>query len=384
MLQFACPYCNGMFQVEPSMAGGEAMCPICHAVVVVPADIGGFAPPQEHPPAADPFDFMRAKRGGMFEGLDQGPPPEPVADLGPLPTMSAGVAPDMAALVAMGCPYCGSPFQVDAALAGQQAMCPACHGLVVLPDSLAPPEPYGPPPFGGFDGFSGQASLGQAAGGFPTPLAPAPVFPIPATPPAPVTPALTPPAPMPSLPPLAARSSDKVEVPLSARQTTAESSPTPAGAPRTKADVAALLPTESAPLRPVISPAKVDETAPGERTETPASKPKGSSKRSRAEKVAAMLPDVANPDEEVVAERPIAVEEPPDLELEALATAVGSASLDADAQGQSVPRRSAEERARLRRLRTLLLFGVGMLVLVLAAVLLPRMGFLIDIGKSPR
>ncbi len=97
-----------------------------------------------------------------------------------------------------------------------------------------------------------------------------------------------------------------------------------------------------------------------------------------------MLPDVADPDEEVVAERPIAVGEPPDAELEALVAAVGSESAATDAEGNPIPRRSAEDRARLRRLRTLLLFGVGMLVLILAALLLPRIGFLIDIGKAPR
>lgn len=407
MLQFACPYCNGMFQVDPSMAGGEAMCPLCHAVVVVPADIGGFAPPAESRPAApDAFDFTRKRRGGMFEGLDQGPPlPGQLADWKPPQPTHGGALSDAAALVAMGCPYCGSPFQVDPALAGQQAMCPTCQGLVVIPDFSAPEQTYPPQPPGGFPEPPGQPSFGLGPTGFPTPPTSAPAPPLHAPKSYPLQPGfepttaagvpvspLTPPSATFSPPPLTARSFGPADVPLSTRQSVTDKGSTP-NPSQSLSNTAALTPTTSpspparsevaAPLRPVVLPTGEAAVPSTYRPDSP-TKSKAGSKRSRAEKIEAMLPDVADPDEEVVAERPIAVGEPPDAELEALVAAVGSESAATDAEGNPIPRRSAEDRARLRRLRTLLLFGVGMLVLILAALLLPRIGFLIDIGKSPR
>lgn len=44
-LQFTCPHCAGVFQVDSSMSGGQVACPLCHGVVMLPA-MGGATPVQ--------------------------------------------------------------------------------------------------------------------------------------------------------------------------------------------------------------------------------------------------------------------------------------------------------------------------------------------------
>lgn len=44
-LQFTCPHCSGVFQVDSSMSGGQVACPHCRNVVVLPAT-SGAAPVQ--------------------------------------------------------------------------------------------------------------------------------------------------------------------------------------------------------------------------------------------------------------------------------------------------------------------------------------------------
>jgi hypothetical protein len=382
VLQFACPYCTGTFQVDPSMAGSEAMCPMCHGVIVVPSDPSApptaelqyedqFAPPGE----GFDFDFGGKKRRPTFEGLDDNPSPPPrFAEIeesdAKLPY--SGCA---AALLSMACPHCGAPFQVDATLAGQQAMCPTCQGVVVIPDMNVghlqggPPEPSLDP----YAQFGTQTPMPQP----PAPADFAPPFP--AQPSASLTPSMPAPTSNPLPPgfggppldapqpkslrtvaplmpptgaPLPARSSPESDVPLSARQTISASSDEHAGA------------------------------APGVGNDQPIEKAREEKILSRAAKVEAMLPEAADPDEEVVAERPIAAEEPPgdDFALDMAGSNQEATVTDADAPER---RKTAEQRARLRRIRTMLIFAVGMLVLVIAAVVLPRMGYVVDIGKNP-
>lgn len=50
-MQFTCPHCSGVFQVDSSMAGAQVACPQCQGVVAVPA-MGGAAPAQStHQPS---------------------------------------------------------------------------------------------------------------------------------------------------------------------------------------------------------------------------------------------------------------------------------------------------------------------------------------------
>jgi hypothetical protein len=434
VLQFACPYCTGMFQVDPSMAGSEAMCPMCHGVIVVPSDPSD--PPAaedqfagQYEPAGEEFDFNfgRKKRRPTFEGLGESSPESQFADY------------DAAALHSMACPHCGSPFQVEASLAGQQAMCPTCQGVVVIPDVNASQFPSAPPA----PAFDPYAPVG-APPSMPQPLMPqipapqlaalppevpgyvppstdyAPAFLVPPSTPQPTqqVPVQSPrPGPMPaptsnplppgfggppietpgpqpfqSTPPLSARATPAADVPLSTRQSVDSSGSGigPQSGADAKSAINALLPPASASSAPTpILPKSVSaaETLrpipiPSESTLHPSEKKRDDKPQSRAAKVEAMLPEAAAPDEEVVAERPIAVEEPPGEEFGALAVGLNQQATVTDADGEPIRRKTAEERAKLRRIRTTLLFAVGMLILVIAAVVLPRMGYVIDIGKD--
>jgi hypothetical protein len=363
VLQFACPYCNGMFQVDPSLAGGEAMCPICRGVIVVPAD--AFGPPvseEPAPPETNDFDFTGRKRGGMFAGLDDGP--SSGGDSAPaaggrfahlLESPPHDAPPEASSLLAMGCPHCGSPFQVDGSLAGQQAMCPACRGVVVIPDFNATEPGYAPS----------------------YPPSPADSGPLPSPPEIRPTsmPSYSPPGSVPTQPSAQTPHDRTPEAappaPVSLRPPSADVSPS-----------STLLPPPSAqPLAPK-SDTSSDTSTVGDGL--PGDKPTAKQPPSRSAKIDAMLPAVADPDEEVVAERPIAVEQPPEEAFPPLVTDMEANAPLADADGRPIRRLTSAERARIRRVRTMLLFAVGMLVLVLAAVLLPRMGFMFDVGKMSR
>lgn len=453
MLQFTCPYCSGMFQVDPSMAGGEAMCPLCHGTIVVPAE--AFGPPiDEHAPpvATDEFDFGRRKRGGMFDGLDDAPDQSPLDYRGGLAPANGGrfghlhepptmpdAAPGDATPLGMACPHCASPFQVDPAAAGQQVMCPTCRGVITIPDlhgiAGVPPDPaYGIEPGGSSPPLSpgdfGRPPYAAAS----EPLSPTMRNPLPpgmSGPISPPTPAAMPsPATMPTqrepvslrppsadlgppstlLPPqaakpLAAKSVTASEVPLSARQPQSEPGPATPSTKAPKPGLESLLPPQSAepsepgpsgaaPSSPDAAESANDDGA--ETTEAPRplrpaaigtsekypAEDKSSARKpkSRAEKIDAMLPTAADPQEEVMAERPIAVEEPPEEELPSLVTDADTETTEGDAEGVPARRLTAAERAKLRRVRTILLFAVGMLVLILAALLLPRMGYVFDIS----
>lgn len=431
MLQFACPYCNGMFQVDPSMAGGEAMCPMCHGLVAVPAD--AFAPPVSGEPAVESiedYDFRRSKSRGMFEGLDGGG--KTSRRFEGLNDEWAGDAGSQAeTLLPMACPHCGSGFQVDGSLAGQQAMCPACHGLVTIPDEygaaagfaaptpglpppgFSPTEPanFGPlPPQPGFappgftppppvppPGFAPtmppSVPLSTPGSSPPTmnpPVAPTTMNPLPpgfATSPTSQAPASLPTVANPSVPvsasapvaPLTPKSTQPSGVPLSALQPIADRPATnaapqqsrPADAPSksTTSRPVPLSPTPSAGVSSPLKPTAADAPA------TP---------MTRAAKIDALLPEQADPDEEVMAERPIAVEEPPEVGFPPLVVDPDARTPLTDAHGLPMRRPSADERARNYRIRTMLLFGLGMLLLILAAVVLPQLGIVINVGDTPK
>jgi hypothetical protein len=429
-----------MFQVDPSMAGSEAMCPMCHGVIVVPSAPSVPPAAEEHfsepfsaqptPPGEDfDFNFGRKKRRPTFEGLGESLPDSQSAEY------------DAAALLSMACPHCGAPFQVDASLTGQQAMCPTCQGVVVIPDMnagpflSAPPEPsfdpYAPvgaplsmpqplmpqPPEQNFvasppaiPGF-GPPSTGYAPP-FPVPPSvsqptqPVPVHsqrpgPMPAPTSNPLPPGFSGPPmetggsqPLQSTPPLSARAAPSADVPLSARP--AVDSPGSGIGPQSgtgrKSAIESLLPPESVSSTPTLTLPKSVSAAETLRPIPLASesalqtgeKKRDEKPQSRAAKIEAMLPEAAAPDEEVVAERPIAVEEPPGEDFGPLASGLRQEATLTDADGEPIRRKTAEERAKLRRIRTTLLFAVGMLILVIAAVVLPRMGYVIDVGKDPQ
>lgn len=48
-VQFSCPHCRGMFQVDSGMAGQQVACPHCRGLLVVPA-AGGYPGPAPVPP----------------------------------------------------------------------------------------------------------------------------------------------------------------------------------------------------------------------------------------------------------------------------------------------------------------------------------------------
>lgn len=101
-VQFHCPLCRGLFQVDDSLAGIEVNCPHCAGLVTVPSFDAEPPPPQ----------------GDLFQ---------------------------------LSCPICAGEFQVPPEAAGQEVSCPHCYGVVAVPalsdygDSAAPPVPSDQP-----------------------------------------------------------------------------------------------------------------------------------------------------------------------------------------------------------------------------------------------
>ncbi len=112
-MQFHCPYCSGIFQIDPSMAGQEVACPLCDGVVGIPSELD-WGEASSGPDAAPPIPA---------------PPPAPPSNA-----------------FEMSCPLCAGIFQVTADMAGQQVACPHCDGHVTVPwSSSEPAAPPGPP-----------------------------------------------------------------------------------------------------------------------------------------------------------------------------------------------------------------------------------------------
>lgn len=98
-VQFHCPLCDGLFQVDDALSGIEVNCPHCQGLVTVPDFAGPAAPPL-------PSEAMK-----------------------------------------LSCPVCTGPFQVTAELAGQQVHCPHCQQVVTVPDVGGSfPPGYSAPP----------------------------------------------------------------------------------------------------------------------------------------------------------------------------------------------------------------------------------------------
>ena len=104
-VQFHCPLCDGLFQVDDELSGIEVNCPHCQSLVTVP----DFAAPPLPPPESDAFE--------------------------------------------LNCPLCDGPFQVTADMSGQEVSCPHCQETVVVPSlngdnaSFAAPTELFPPGF---------------------------------------------------------------------------------------------------------------------------------------------------------------------------------------------------------------------------------------------
>lgn len=95
-VQLHCPLCDGLFQVDDSLAGIEVNCPHCQGLVAVP-------------------DLSE-------------PPPSSTA-------------------LELSCPVCTGPFQVLSEFAGQQVHCPHCQQVVAVPQwSELSAGGFAPPP----------------------------------------------------------------------------------------------------------------------------------------------------------------------------------------------------------------------------------------------
>lgn len=95
-VQFHCPLCDGLFQVDDALSGIEVNCPHCQGLVMVP-DFAG--------------------------------PPQPTSET-----------------LQLSCPVCTGPFQVTAEMSGQQVTCPHCQQVVAVPELDGFPTGYSPPP----------------------------------------------------------------------------------------------------------------------------------------------------------------------------------------------------------------------------------------------
>ncbi|MCE9545396.1 MAG: hypothetical protein K8T25_07755 [Planctomycetia bacterium] len=115
MLQFQCPHCSGIFQIDSQAAGQQVACPLCQGVVAI----------------------------GQVDG-----PAEPPVAFEPPPVMAPAV-PNVAVVREPGvqqlaCPWCNGSFQVTADMVGQQVACPHCNESVSVP--VAEAGPFDPPP----------------------------------------------------------------------------------------------------------------------------------------------------------------------------------------------------------------------------------------------
>lgn len=115
-MQYQCPHCAGLFQVDATMAGQQINCPSCGGLITVP---GTTAP------------MVEIAGGGITGGGITGGEITGGACLPPTQTLQQ-----------VGCAVCGNPMQVNLSLAGQQAGCPACGALMTIP---RPASPDGPP-----------------------------------------------------------------------------------------------------------------------------------------------------------------------------------------------------------------------------------------------
>jgi len=136
-VQFHCPLCDGLFQVDDSLAGIEVNCPHCQGLVTVP----DFAAAPPMPPAVETLE--------------------------------------------LNCPICAGPFQVTPDMSGQEVACPHCHQTVAVPDlgfhaplppSFAPPPP--PPPSGPMLPPGIDAASMYPPGFAPSPSVPPPQIPV--------------------------------------------------------------------------------------------------------------------------------------------------------------------------------------------------------------
>lgn len=100
MQQFQCPHCSGMFQVDRSMAGGQASCPMCHGVVQISADAFQADKTTTAEPTAPPSGQQ------------------------------------------LSCPICAGLFQISPQMAGQEVLCPLCQARVTVPGGPAVADPF--------------------------------------------------------------------------------------------------------------------------------------------------------------------------------------------------------------------------------------------------
>jgi len=151
-VQFNCPQCEGLFQVDEGLAGQQVECPLCRQVIQLPeldseTDAAIPAPPPppdssaEPPienvpgetPAAPPQPPLPSSPFEPPISASSDPPhaPEPALD------SPAAVSPPLMLI----CPLCDGPFQVDSGPEVQHVECPHCLQTIAVSDEEPGPDP---------------------------------------------------------------------------------------------------------------------------------------------------------------------------------------------------------------------------------------------------
>lgn len=164
LMQFACPHCQGVFQVDDAMSGQTVACPHCQGHVQVAGDAA--APPEtsslNDPPQAPPEPKREPSRfpeppsfPGQTVPSRPSPPAEPeiTPQLPPRPTASpeAPVSPPSdktssderagKAKFVIECGECGGTFRSNQAMVGQHVLCPYCSARLMVPEGGGRAEP---------------------------------------------------------------------------------------------------------------------------------------------------------------------------------------------------------------------------------------------------
>jgi len=164
LLQFACPHCQGVFQVDDAMSGQTVACPHCQGHVQV---AGNAAVPPESsspndPPQAPPEPQRQPSRfpeppsfPGQSVPSRPSPPSEPetTPNRPPRPTASpeAPVSPPSdkpssgeragKGKFVIECGKCSGTFRSNPAMVGQQVLCPYCSARLKVPEGGGRAEP---------------------------------------------------------------------------------------------------------------------------------------------------------------------------------------------------------------------------------------------------
>ena len=164
-VQFNCPECDGLFQVDETLAGQQVECPNCAQVIQLPEisdspppppageDPVPPPPPSSEPPTGPPtasepppLEPPPATPPGDPPTAADPPPGEPPTESPSAPPTSEPPAPVEAQPPTMlVCPLCEGRFQVEATGGTQHVECPHCQETIAV-ELEPPPESTGEPP----------------------------------------------------------------------------------------------------------------------------------------------------------------------------------------------------------------------------------------------